>query len=221
MSLQLDFRKKTDRYFDKTYVAIGNHDLPLRDSINQIYPASLELDLNTQLVLMDYEKAPYDLSTSDGNVLIELLENRQYQNHIIVGHKVWWLGQVLNKGADNHNRNYFRSTFWEKIFPVISDNGSNYYFLAGDLGGNDGIPPLYYQRIKNVQLLGQGIGHSRLKSVLKIELGSDSLNFLVIDLDTGEEFILNEGLVKTHMPEDDTSPSLYSKIFRKIKSIVY
>jgi hypothetical protein len=219
-SAWLDFNEKINRYSEKTYFTIGNHDLALRDSINQIYPASIELDTNTQLVLMDFEKIPYDLSVSDCNTLIELLDKPHFKNHIIVGHKVWWLGPRLNKGADNHNRNYFRSTFWEKVFPAILDNGNNYYFLAGDLGGNDGIPPLYYQRIKNVHLLGQGIGHSRLKSVLKIELESDSLNFLVIDLDTSEEFILNEGLVKAHELVDITSPSLLSKIFRRIKSIL-
>lgn len=219
-SAWLDFNSKIDRFNEKIYVAIDNHDLALRDSIDQKYPASFELDPNTQCILMDFETIPYDLSSADVEVLLEYLSKQKYQNHIIVGHKVWWLGQVLHKGADNHNRNDFRSAFWEKVFPEIVGNGSNYYFIAGDLGGNDGIPPLYYRRIKNIHLLGQGIGHASLKSILKIDLESDSLNFLIIDLDTGQEFTLSEDLVSAHKPIDPTSQSRLSKIFRQIKSIV-
>ena len=49
---------------------------------------------------------------------------------------------------------------------------------------------------------------------------SRSLNFLIIDVDTGQEFTLSEDLVSAHKPIDPTSQSRLSKIFRQIKSIV-
>jgi hypothetical protein len=208
-----DFKTSTNTFKEKTFISIGNHDIPLRDSINQKYPDNIELDRQTQLILMDFESIPYDLSEVDTEILLEML-NKEYQNHIIVGHKVWWLGQKMTVGVDNHRRDSFKSTFWEKVYPAISDNGKNYYFFAGDVGGNDGVNPLYYRRLGNIQLIGQGIGHSDLLSVLRVQLESDSLLIKVINIETGEATILNEQVVNEHIVHSfDSSSKLKDRSF--------
>ena len=51
----VDFQTRIASYKTKSLIAIGNHDLPLRDSINLDYPMARELNASTQLILMDFD----------------------------------------------------------------------------------------------------------------------------------------------------------------------
>lgn len=167
-----------------TYFVMGNHDytdeaiaLFNQQYGNTYYSFSRH---ETTFIILDCQKDWGRITEDQIEFLKKVItENSGSKNFFIFFHELIWTQGKDEYKPVNHNwgsyEGKFVTNFWEDLFPLITiDSLKSYYIIAGDVGGNPGKIPAFYQKLGNVTLIATGMGEIRDENYLHITISHSS-----------------------------------------------
>ena len=63
----------------------------------------------------------------------------------------------------------------------------NIYIIAGDVGGNPGVIPAFYEKIGHITLLASGMGQIRDENYLLVHIDNSKVTFELIPLNANHQ----------------------------------
>lgn len=164
------------------YYVMGNHDYSdeaiavfNRKFGNTYYGFTKKL---TTFIVLDCQK-DWGRITDEQLVFLKKMvsANSTSKNIFIFFHELIWTQGKSEYSSVNHNwgtyEGKFVTNFWDEMFPVItSDSLKSYFVIAGDVGGNPGKIPAFYQKLSNVTLIATGMGEIVDENYLLINISN-------------------------------------------------
>jgi len=186
-------RDELEEFTIPTYFVMGNHDLS-DAGINAFVDAFGDTYYSFQkaselFIVLDCQRNWGRITPEQIAFLkkkLASLENTK--NVFIFFHELLWTAQVKKYLPLQHNfgtyNGRFTSNFWTDLFPLIKDlTDHNFYLIAGDVGGNPGVAPAFYEKLGHITLLATGMGEVPEENFLKVTVNAGNVDLKLIPLD--------------------------------------
>ena len=153
-------KNQIERYFDKYYISIGNHDIGHGESTDfyKIFNEDLHMINyeNLSIVVANFSTYNWQPSLKDKVKINNFIKETQNKNVIILSHPVFWHNLTLNKPIRNGD-DMLKVKLGLDTLDWLEQNNKNITIISGDYGSN--VPETFceYNPQKNILYIASGI----------------------------------------------------------------
>ena len=153
-------KNQIERYFDKYYISIGNHDIGHGTSTDfyKIFKEDLHMINyeNLSIVVANFSTYNWQPTLKDKVKINNFIKKTQNKNVIILSHPVFWYNLTLNKPIRNGD-DMLKVELGLDTLDWLEQNDKNITFISGDYGSN--VPETFceYDPQKNILYIASGV----------------------------------------------------------------
>jgi hypothetical protein len=109
------------------------------------------------------------------------------QNAFVFFHELIWTAHRSQYNSVRHNfgsyNRFFHSNFWQDVIPLLNEfRDRNIFVIAGDVAGNTGTVPAFYEELQHIHLVATGMGEIAEGNFLLVEVSRGEVELKLVPL---------------------------------------